>query len=93
MSRVMAFSNACFEAMAGAYLAEVDWEPVAAIEVRAASLLPGLFLARVDGKSPAEYIRSDADRNRIRRCARELLQSPPAHLSQVLAAWKKELDT
>jgi hypothetical protein len=30
---------------------------------------------------------------RIRRCARALLQSPPLHLSQVLAAWKKELDT
>jgi aminoglycoside phosphotransferase (APT) family kinase protein len=85
--------HACFEAMAGAYLEAVQWEPVAAIEARAASLLPGLFLARVDGKSPAEYIRSDADRNRIRRCARALLQSPPLHLSQVLAAWKKELDT
>ena len=85
--------HACFAAMAGAYLAEVDWEPVAVVEARAASLLPGLFLARVDGKSPAEYIRSDADRNRIRRCARVLLHSPPVHLSQVLAAWKKELDT
>lgn len=85
--------HACFEAIAGAYLAEVNWEPVAAVEARAASLLPGLFLARVDGKSPAEYIRSDEDRNRIRRCARALLQSPPERLSQVLAAWKEELDT
>lgn len=85
--------HACFEAMAGAYLTEVDWEPVDAIEARAASLLPGLFLARVDGKSPVEYIRSDADRDHIRRCARALLQSPPLHLARVLAAWKKELDT
>jgi 5-methylthioribose kinase len=85
--------HACFEAMAGAYLAEVTWEPVDVIEARAASLLPGLFLARVDGKSPAEYIRSDVDRDHIRRCARALLQSPPLHLSLVLAAWKKELDT
>ena len=83
---------ACFEAMAGAYLAEVTWEPVDAIEARAASLLPGLFLARVDGKSPAEYIRSDADRNHVRRCARPLLQSPPLHLAQVLSAWNKELN-
>lgn len=85
--------HACFEALAGAYLAEVDWEPAAAVEARAASLLPGLFLARVDGKSPVEYIGSDADRNRIRRCARSLLQSPPVRLSQVLGAWKKELGT
>ena len=39
----------------------VDWEPRAAIERRAAALLPGLLLARVDGKSPVEYIDDDAD--------------------------------
>jgi hypothetical protein len=59
----------------------VSWEPVAAVERRAASLLPGLFLARVDGKSPAEYIRSDGDRDRVRRCARALLVAPPSHLA------------
>jgi aminoglycoside phosphotransferase (APT) family kinase protein len=85
--------HACFEAMAGAYLAEVNWEPAQAVEARAASLLPGLFLARVDGKSPAEYIRSEADRDRIRRCVRSLLQSPPLQLARVLAAWKKELSS
>lgn len=84
--------HACFETMAEAYLSEVNWEPVDATEQRAASLLPGLLLARVDGKSPAEYIHSDADRDRVRRCARALLESPPSRLSQVLAAWKKELD-
>ena len=84
--------HACFEAMADAYLAEVNWEPVDSTEQRAASLLPGLFLARVDGKSPAEYIRTDADRASIRHCARGLLASPPTRLAQVLAAWKKELD-
>ena len=47
---------ACFDALAAAYLAGVAWEPPAALEARAAHLLPGLFLARVDGKSPVEYI-------------------------------------
>lgn len=84
--------HACFEAMAKAYLAEVDWEPADATEQRAATLLPGLFLARVDGKSPAEYISIEADRARVRRCARRLLLSPPVDLAQVLAAWKKELN-
>lgn len=84
---------ACFEAMTQAYLAEVSWEPAVAVEQRAASLLPGLFLARVDGKSPVEYIRGDQDRDRVRRCARALLVAPPSHLADVLAAWKKELDT
>ena len=85
--------HACFEAMAGAWLTEVNWEPVHVVEARAASLLPGLFLARVDGKSPAEYIRSDGDRDRIRRCARALLKSPPSRLADVLAAWKRELNS
>ena len=84
--------HACFEALAGAYLQQVDWEPVAATEQRAASLLPGLFLARVDGKSPVEYIQGDADRARVRRCARALLVAPPSRLAQVLAAWKEELN-
>lgn len=84
---------ACFEALTQAYLAEVNWEPVAAVEQRAASLLPGLFLARVDGKSPVEYIQTDADRARVRRCARALLAAPPSRLGEVLAAWGEELET
>ena len=47
---------AAFSALAGAYLAGVDWESASAIEARAAALLPALFLARVDGKSPVEYL-------------------------------------
>uniref|UniRef100_UPI0031D2B001 phosphotransferase family protein n=1 Tax=Inquilinus sp. TaxID=1932117 RepID=UPI0031D2B001 len=43
---------ACFDALADAHRASVDWEPAGAFESRAARLLPGLFLARVDGKSP-----------------------------------------
>jgi hypothetical protein len=77
--------------MTKAYLAEVSWEPVAAVEQRAASLLPGLLLARVDGKSPVEYIQGETDRARVRRCARALLAVPPSLLAEVLAAWKKEL--
>ena len=56
----------------------VDWEPRAAIERRAAALLPGLLLARVDGKSPVEYIDDDADRERVRRVAGALLRRPVA---------------
>jgi aminoglycoside phosphotransferase (APT) family kinase protein len=84
--------HACFEAMTQAYLGEVNWEPAAAVEQRTASLLPGLFLARVDGKSPVEYIRSDGDRDRVRRCARALLAMPPSCLAEVLTAWKRELN-
>ena len=82
---------ACFDGLADAYLRGVTWEPSAALQTRAAHLLPGLFLARVDGKSPAEYITKAADKNRVRRVARALLIQPVDTLSQVRTAWLQEL--
>ena len=64
--------------MAETYRAGVIWESPGALEARVARLLPGLFLARVDGKSPVEYITSEADKDRVRRVARALLVTPPA---------------
>ena len=82
---------ACFDALSRAYLAGVDWEPAEALERRAAALLPGLLLARVDGKSPVEYLRDEADRERVRRAARRLIADPVDRLSQVATAWRAEL--
>lgn len=82
---------ACFDALARAYIAAIAWEPPAALEARAARLLPGLFLARVDGKSPVEYITAAADKDRVRRVARALLATPPARLATVRDAWAAEL--
>jgi aminoglycoside phosphotransferase (APT) family kinase protein len=81
----------CFAALAEAYLERVDWEPRAAVEQRAAAMLPGLFLARVDGKSPVEYLTSEAQRNRVRGTARALLLWPVSQLADVHAAWQREL--
>lgn len=89
--RAQAGFLACFDALAGRYLRGVDWEAAAALEDRAARLLPGLFLARVDGKSPVEYITTDADRDRVRRVARGLLARPAERLEQVRRAWQEEL--
>jgi len=44
--------------------------------------LPCLLLARVDGKSPAEYIR---DKKSVRDFARELMERPPACVDEVFA--------
>ena len=82
---------ACFDAMVTTYRAGIDWEAPDAIEARAAALLPGLFLARVDGKSPVEYITTDTDRDRVRRVARPLLITPPVRLDVVRQAWTREL--
>ena len=82
---------ACFGAMTESYLGAVDWESASALEARTASLLPGLFLARVDGKSPAEYITEESDKIKVRRCARTLLFYPPTRLVDIADAWNKEL--
>jgi aminoglycoside phosphotransferase (APT) family kinase protein len=78
---------ACFAALARAYLARVDWEPAASLEARTAALLPGLLLARVDGKSPVEYITTDAERDFVRGVAVPLLLTPPETLPDIAAAW------
>jgi aminoglycoside phosphotransferase (APT) family kinase protein len=82
---------ACCAALARTYLDGVTWEPAAALEARAAALLPGLFLARIDGKSPVEYVTDETGRNRVRRVARALLAAPPAVLDDVAEAWREEL--
>ncbi len=82
----------CFQSMSSSYLAEVDWEDRDRLEARAASLLPGLFLARVDGKSPVEYLSRETDRDKVRRCARTFLIDPPARLRDVVNAWQRELE-
>lgn len=82
---------ACFDALIEAYIALVAWEEPAALELRAANLLPGLFLGRVDGKSPVEYITTDEDRERVRRTAVTLLQHPVARLKEVAERWSNEI--
>ena len=73
----------CFDALAGAYLDAVTWEPPAALERRAARLLPGLLLGRVDGKSPVEYLTEERDKETVRAHARSLLMHPVDKLAGV----------
>ena len=83
----------CFDALAASYRAGVDWEAADALEARAAGLLAGLFLARVDGKSPVEYITEEAVRERVRRVARAHLLEPPTRLAGLRGAWAKEMES
>ena len=72
-----------------AYLQEVTWEPVPELEYRIASLLPGLMLARVDGKSPVEYLA--AERGAIvRTLAIEFLQQNNISFSMIDRRWAQE---
>ena len=83
---------ACFEALAGSYLGGVAWEAPAALEGRVARLLPGLLLARVDGKSPVEYLTTEEERAPVREVARALLLRPAERLVEVRAAWAARLE-
>jgi 5-methylthioribose kinase len=56
-----------------------EWMEGAAMEH-----LGGLMLARIDGKSPAEYIRDDFTRNRVRETATRLLTSPVRDLEHLM---------
>jgi aminoglycoside phosphotransferase (APT) family kinase protein len=82
---------ASFDVLKTNYLAGVDWEPAADLEARAASLLPGLMLARVDGKSPVEYLADAAPKAVVRRAATALLNDPPTELETVRAAWAEAI--
>jgi aminoglycoside phosphotransferase (APT) family kinase protein len=79
-----------FSALTHSYLAGVDWEPVDELEGRIAKLLPALFLARADGKSPVEYI-DEAGKVRVRRVALPLIAHPVARIANVLARWREEV--
>ena len=82
----------CFAALAESYRAGIAWEAPAAVEGRTARLLPGLMLARIDGKSPVEYITEVGDKNMVRRVARQLLQAPQDGLDTILQVWRRELE-
>jgi aminoglycoside phosphotransferase (APT) family kinase protein len=81
---------ASFDALATAYLAAVTWEAREAVERRGARLLPGLFLARADGKSPAEYL-TESDKPRVRRVALPLIASPPLRIADIRTRWAQEV--
>ena len=82
---------ACFRAFADAYLAGADFEARDALEARIASLLPALFLARIDGKSPVEYVTDERDRQLARDAARPLIMDAPAKVLDVADTWRRAL--
>jgi 5-methylthioribose kinase len=78
-----------FDALRHAYLGMATFESPARIDERAAALLPGLMLGRIDGKSPVEYITAERDRQRVRDVAIPLIAAPPSGLGEVLSAWRE----
>ncbi|HEX4384693.1 MAG TPA: phosphotransferase [Myxococcales bacterium] len=81
----------CFDSLSRDYLRSVNWEPATDLEARAALCVAGLLLARIDGKSPVEYLTDEGDRARVRAFARKFLLQPAAALAPLREAWHKEL--
>ena len=74
-----------------AYVRHVVWESVTGLEARVCALLPALMLARVDGKSPVEYL-GDEDRSRVRCTAASLIPTPPSRLIDLLSTLTTAFD-
>ena len=66
------------------YFADMDCMDAKELETAYIRLLALLFLARVDGKSPAEYITEEADRELIRRIAFEMIDRGPTSRNEML---------
>jgi aminoglycoside phosphotransferase (APT) family kinase protein len=77
-----------FASLAEAYRPHAAWEPWADLETRTARLLPALMLARIDGKSPVEYLGDEPAKAKVRAFARNLLVSPVHSLSAIAAQWR-----
>jgi aminoglycoside phosphotransferase (APT) family kinase protein len=75
-------------AFLAAYLSHVHWEPLQALETRVATLLPGLTLARIDGKSPVEYL-GEPQRKAVRTAASALLDQAPSSFAAIAASWAR----
>jgi aminoglycoside phosphotransferase (APT) family kinase protein len=51
--------------------------------------LPALMLARIDGKSPVEYLRDPVVKDRIRRFAKLLMREQPTKMEDTLALYAR----
>ena len=81
----------CFNIFVSTYRTHINWEPADDVESRAAQLLPALFLGRVDGKSPVEYVTQNKQKDLIRQVARPLIAKPVNRLASVAHAWHAAL--
>ncbi|KGS72517.1 phosphotransferase family protein [Burkholderia pseudomallei] len=77
----------CYDALARAYLQGVDWESVTGLSERCATLIPALLLARVDGKSPVEYLPQRAEKAFVRQGAISLLVNPVRSTVELGELW------
>ena len=76
-----------FQVLSLTYLDGVTWEPAAQLEKRACALIGAMLLARIDGRSPVEYITDDMNKNKVRQFARAQLKAPDTTLIAIVERW------
>jgi 5-methylthioribose kinase len=76
-----------FQLLSLTYLDGVTWEPAAQLEKRACALIGAMLLARIDGRSPVEYITDDMNKNKVREFARAQLKAPDTTLVAIVERW------
>ncbi len=89
----MDFLRLEFDDFCKRYFAAIDFEASPALEARAAALLPALMLARIDGKSPVEYLPEATRQQGVRSFARPRIARPPSSLAEIADDWHAWLRT
>jgi len=80
-----------FHAWKKAYLQGASWEASGGLEARIAAILGVFLLARVDGKSPVEYLTEAADKEFVRRNARDFIARQETSLEAMAQDWRARL--
>lgn len=81
-----------FAQLKEAYLSGVSWEQFEAVDARAAPLLGAFLLARIDGKSPVEYLTREKDKAFVRNAALGFIKSDHLTLGEMAILWREKLD-
>jgi aminoglycoside phosphotransferase (APT) family kinase protein len=80
-----------FRAWKSAYLEGAGWEDPHGLEARIAAILGVFLLARVDGKSPVEYLTAASDKEFVRKMARGFIAREETSLDAMARDWGAKL--
>jgi aminoglycoside phosphotransferase (APT) family kinase protein len=80
-----------FRAWRSAYLKGAGWENPHGLEARIAAILGVFLLARVDGKSPVEYLTAPSDKDFVRKMARSFIAREETSLDAMARDWGAKL--
>lgn len=90
-----AHRNRCMELARAAwksYCQALGAERAAETEAPLPRLLPMLMLARIDGKSPLEYLTDETKKQTVRKFVADALRDPRPGLEPLFASWQTHID-